>query len=98
MPVLNVQGQPAQSTTVAPANHQRLLPELMRMIIKELGEFKNPDDLVWLWFGARHVSKHFMDEIEKIFHKVHLPKTTLFFNMGMSDIMIDNMEVFRQIY
>ena len=73
-------------------SHPRLLPELLRMVIKELGEFKSPEDLVWLWFGARHVSRHLKHEIEEIFRKTHLPGTVLYCNLGMSSIRIEALE------
>ena len=48
------------------------------------GNFRWIEDLVHLWTEGRRVSKHFKYDVEHVFVKKHLTKTTLMFQIGQS--------------
>lgn len=60
----------------------RLPAELESMVLDNCQDLHDPKELTWLWVGARHVSKHFRYEVERIFRTILLPETSLYCDMG----------------
>ena len=57
-------------------------PEIWLNVVRSLRDLEDSNDLVWLWLGGRHVSRLFRSGIEDIFETLHLPRTTLYCNLG----------------
>lgn len=56
------------------------LPEIWSNILRSFSDCKTQDDLTYLWATIRLVNRWFKIEVEEIFKKQHLEKTTLQFD------------------
>ncbi|KAI2464610.1 hypothetical protein F4781DRAFT_439465, partial [Annulohypoxylon bovei var. microspora] len=70
------QGEASTSTIVEPGN-QSLPPELFIVLLENMPDYMMP----YVWCNFRSVCKAWKAEIEKVFRKEYLPKTTIFFQL-----------------
>ena len=77
---------PAAMATDVEANELPSLPmEIVSAIIKCLSSSIHIDDQVFAWTQCRHLSRQVREEVEDVFSKVHLPKTSFELDTGTSN-------------